>query len=86
MTSAIPRNNLLQHWQLWIDVVAVVTNGSEAKVNMTGLAYLLWSIWLDRNSLVFEGSKKELEKILAQAMNLAAEFKRSRNQQYRIDF
>ncbi|KAL4288070.1 hypothetical protein AHAS_Ahas19G0249400 [Arachis hypogaea] len=41
MASAILRNNLLQLWQLWIDVVAAVTNRSEAKFNMTGIAYLL---------------------------------------------
>ncbi|KAL4338539.1 hypothetical protein AHAS_Ahas12G0220300 [Arachis hypogaea] len=82
MVSAIPRNNLLQPWQWWIDVVATVRNGSEARFNMTGIAYLLWGIWLDRNSLVFKGSRKNHGKILTQAMNLAAEFRRSRNQQY----
>ncbi|KAL4330844.1 hypothetical protein AHAS_Ahas13G0440700 [Arachis hypogaea] len=82
MASAIPMNNLLQPWQWWIDVVAPMRNGREAKFNMTGIAYLLWGIWLDRNSLIFEGSRKDLGKILTQAMNLAAEFRRSRNQQH----
>ncbi|MED6114279.1 hypothetical protein PIB30_078775 [Stylosanthes scabra] len=71
--SAIPRNEHLQPWQWWIELVAALHRQPNYSEQMTHMAYLIWLIWLDRNSMVFEGSKKSFEELLSQADTLAKE-------------
>ncbi|KAL4286328.1 hypothetical protein AHAS_Ahas19G0075200 [Arachis hypogaea] len=68
IASVIPRQQNLEPWQWWFTLIENGSKIGEAKKRMAQIAYLLWCVWLARNSLIFEGKRIEVGDILFQAL------------------